>query len=330
MGESNTIQFIGTGSYLPPKVLTNNDLEKMVDTSNEWIVTRSGIKERRITDENTATSDLAAKAAKNALDNASLKPEDIDLIIVATVTPDYPFPSTACMVQKKIGAVNAAAFDLSAACSGFLYALSVGASMLNCGGYKNIMVIGAEALSKITDWKDRSTCVLFGDGAGAVIIRSSDDSGSRILYSELGAEGEGEDLLKVPAGGSAMPASSETVKNRDHYIKMRGNELFKWAVKKMGCLVVDAVKESGLSPDDVKCIIPHQVNMRIITAAMRKTSIPVEKVILTLDKYGNTSAASIPIALDEANREGKLKKGDVVVFVAFGSGLTYASMVIRW
>ncbi|MDX9703072.1 MAG: beta-ketoacyl-ACP synthase III [Candidatus Auribacterota bacterium] len=329
MEKKSGIKIVGTGSFLPEKVLTNHDIEKIVDTSDEWIVTRSGISERRIIDDSMATSDMASIAAKRALDNAGLKPEDLDFIIVATVTADHYFPSTACLVQKNIGAVNAAACDVSAACSGFVYSLVTGIAFLNSKVGDRIMVIGAEALSRITDWEDRSTCVLFGDGAGALIIERC-EKGSEVLYFSLGADGTGSDLLEIPAGGSRKPASMQTVENREHYIKMKGNELFKWAVKKMRDLVADAIKQSGLTKDSLTYVIPHQVNIRIIDAALKRLKVPIEKVVLNLDKYGNTSAASIPIALDELNREGKLKKGDNIIFVAFGSGLTWASCVMKW
>lgn len=325
------IQVTGTGSYLPSSVLTNHDLEKMVDTSDEWIISRTGISERRVAHNGLTTSDMAAMAAKNAIEKAGRKPEEIDVIIVATVTADYMFPSTACLVQNKIGAQNAAAFDLSAACSGFLYALIAGISFINSGCYKNVLIIGAESLSKITDWTDRSTCVLFGDGAGAVLLEADKYANTtQVMYKCLGADGSGSYMLEVPAGGTAKPASTDTVKNREHFIKMRGNELYKWAVNKMKDLVEDAISKSGISADDVKYIIPHQVNIRIIEAALKRLNIPIDKVVINLDKYGNTSSASIPIAIDELNRAGKLKKDDIVVLVAFGSGLTWASCTLKW
>jgi len=327
----STIQVTGTGSFLPDSVLTNQDLEKMVDTSDEWIITRTGISERRIAKNGLTTSDMAAMAAQKALEKAGRKPEEIDVIIVATVTSDYMFPSTACLVQKKIGAVNAAAFDLSAACSGFLYALISGFAYINSGCYKNVLIIGAESLSKITDWTDRSTCVLFGDGAGAVVLEQNNISNAtKVLYKCLGADGSGSYMLEVPAGGTAKPASAETVNNREHYIKMKGNELYKWAVNKMKDLVEESIVKSGISCEDIKYIIPHQVNIRIIEGALKRLNIPIEKVIINLDRYGNTSSASIPIALDELNRNGNLKKGDIIVLVAFGSGLTWAACTLKW
>jgi len=323
------VKIIGTGSYLPPKVLTNKDLEIMVDTSDEWIVTRTGIHERRIVDKNTSTSDIAVKAAREALKNADVDAEEIDAIIVATVTSDYVFPSTACLIQDKIGAVNAAAFDISAACSGFLYSLTIGVAFLKLQNFKKVMIIGAETLSKIADWEDRATCVLFGDGAGAVIIEAS-DNGSEFLDIFLGAEGNGWDLLSIPAGGSRTPTSIDTVNNKGHYIKMKGNELYKWAVKTMKNLIADSIQRAGITYDDVKYIIPHQVNIRIIDAALKRLKMADDKVVINLDKYGNTSAASIPIALDHLNCAGKINKGDILIFVAFGSGLTLASTIIKW
>ncbi|MCB1195144.1 ketoacyl-ACP synthase III [bacterium] len=329
MKQFSSIKIAGTGSFLPDKIVTNADLEKIVDTSDEWIVTRSGIKERRIAENGVTTSYMSSKAALRAIDAAGLKPSDIQMIIVATVTPDHLFPATACLVQEAIGANNAAAFDLSAACSGFVSALSVGSSFIESGLYDNVLIIGADTLSKITDWQDRSTCVLFGDGAGATVLRRS-DKGSRILYQTMGSDGSGSDLLVVPAGGSGMPASEETVKNRDHFIKMKGNELFKWAVKKMKDLISDAIEATNISVDDIKYIVSHQVNIRIISAALKRLEIPLEKVEINLDKYGNTSSASVPIALDELVRRNVIKKGDKVLMVAFGSGLTWATFLIEW
>lgn len=329
MEKRKPISFVGTGSYLPDNILTNADLEKMVDTSNEWIISRSGIHERRIVNDGVATSDIAAQASLKALENAGMKPEELDLIIVATVTADHSFPSTACLIQDKIGAVNAAAFDLSAACSGFVYGVVTAFSYIWSGIYKNILVIGAETLSKITDWQDRSTCVLFGDAAGAVIIQP-DDNGMEVLYHELGADGSGSHMLEVPAGGSRQPASEETVAMRQHYIKMKGNELYRWAVNTMKDLLVKAVEKSGITVDDIAYIIPHQVNIRIIDASLKRLGLSRDKVVINLDKYGNTSAASIPVALDELSRAGKIKKGDIVIFVAFGSGLTWSLCTVRW
>jgi len=319
----------GTGSCLPDRIMTNYELEKIVDTNDEWIRTRSGICERRITDENTATSDLATTAALRALENANLKPEDIDLIIVTTVTPDMAFPSTACLVQKNIGAVNAAAFDLEAACSGFLYGLTVAENFVNTGYYKNVIVIGADTLSKITDYTDRNTCVLFGDGAGAAVV-SEMSQGYGILSTYIGADGRGANLLIQPAGGSRIPASVESVENKLHYIKMDGSEVFKFAVKIMSEAAETALERCGLSKEDIDYLIPHQANIRIIDAAIRRLKMSNDKVYINLDKYGNMSSASVAIALDEANRKGFLKDGDNAVLIGFGGGLTWGSAVIKW
>jgi 3-oxoacyl-[acyl-carrier-protein] synthase-3 len=304
-------------------------MESMVDTNDEWIRTRTGICERRISDENTATSDIATTAALRALKNANLKPEDIDLIMVATVTPDMAFPSTACLVQKNIGALNAAAFDLEAACSGFLYGLTIADSFIKTGDYKNILVIGAETLTKIVDFTDRNTCVIFGDGAGAAVV-SDVQEGYGILSTYIGADGRGGHLLSVPAGGSRIPTSMESVQNRQHYVKMDGKEVFKFAVKIMGDAAEKALEKCGLDKEDIDYLIPHQANMRIIDASVKRLKISCEKVYINLDKYGNISAASIAIAIDEASRKGLLKDGDIVVLVGFGGGLTWGSAVLKW
>ncbi|TYP59973.1 beta-ketoacyl-ACP synthase III [Thermosediminibacter litoriperuensis] len=319
---------IGVGSYTPEKVLTNNDLEKMVETSDEWIKARTGISYRRIAGENTATSDMAVKASFHALQRAGLDPGELDLIIGATVTPDMMFPSTACVVQRRIGAFKAAAFDLSAGCTGFIYALTTAAQFIASGMYRNILIFGAETLSKIVDWQDRNTCVLFGDGAGAAVISEVEQGG--ILESLLGADGGGKDLLFMPAGGSREPASIETVRARKHYIKMNGNEVFKFAVKIMEESTRKVVEKANLTMNDVALVIPHQANMRIIDAAVKRLDIPKEKVMVNLDRYGNMSAASIPVALDEAVREKRIKKGDKVVLVGFGAGLTWGANLIEW
>lgn len=323
------VGIIGLGSYLPEKVLTNKDLEKMLDTSDEWIVERSGIRERRIAAEHEATSDLATKAALRALANADIKAEELDLIIVATASADMSFPSTACLVQTNIKAVNVAAFDLAAGCSGFVYGMSIGSQTIKSGLYKKVLVIGAETLSKILDWTDRTTCVLFGDGAGAAILGEV-PVGYGIQGIHLGADGSGGDLLKLPAGGSRMPASSQTVSDRMHYVHMSGNDVFKFAVKIMGEAAVKALEAAGLTAADVDFVVPHQANIRIIQAAAKRLKIPMEKVMVNIDKYSNTSAASIPIALEEAIRTKRINNGDIVVLVGFGAGLTWASGVIKW
>lgn len=320
---------IGTGSCLPDKVMTNKDFEKIVDTTDEWIRARTGISERRITDENTATSDLATVAALKALENAALSPEEIDLIIVATVTPDVMFPSTACIVQKNIGAVNAAAFDLEAACSGFLYGLSIADSLIKAGSFNKILVIGAETLSKIVDFSDRNTCVIFGDGAGAAVI-SEVPEGYGVLSTYIGADGRDGHLLTVPAGGSRIPSSIESVQNRLHYVKMDGKEVFKFAVKIMGDAAEKALEKCGLTKEDIDYLIPHQANIRIIDASVKRLKISNDKVYINLERYGNMSSASVAIAIDETSRKGILKDGDTVVLVGFGGGLTWGSAVLKW
>ncbi len=324
---------IGTGSYMPEKVLTNDELSKTVDTNDEWITTRTGIKERRIAAEDQATSDMASEAARRAMTAAGVAPEDIQLIIVATVTPDMFFPSTACFVQKKIGAVNAVCFDISAACSGFLYALQVARHFINTGNRTTALVIGAEKLSSLVNWKDRNTCVLFGDGAGAVVIRRADenaDAPGRVLSTVMGSDGNLADLLKVPGGGSFCPITPENVESRPNTIHMEGRETFKHAVTRMLEAAQQALEMAGLTAADVSLVIPHQANARIITAIAERLNLPNEKVFMNLDKYGNTSAATIPVALDEANKAGRLKRGDVILLVAFGGGFTWASSVVRW
>ncbi|MCB1278572.1 beta-ketoacyl-ACP synthase III [Prosthecobacter sp.] len=325
---------IGTGSYMPDKVLTNDDLSKIVDTSDEWITSRTGIKERRIAAEGQATSDLAAEAARRAMENAGVSAEEIKLIIVATVTPDMFFPSTACFVQKKLGAVNAVCFDISAACSGFLYALQVARHFINTGNRTTALVIGAEKLSSLINWKDRNTCVLFGDGAGAVVLRkaaaSESDAPGRVLSTVMGTDGTLADVLKVPGGGSSCPITAENVESRPNTIHMEGRETFKHAVTRMLEASQQALEMAGLSASDVSLVIPHQANARIISAIAERLNLPPERVFMNLDKYGNTSAATIPVALDEANKAGRLKPGDVVLLVAFGGGFTWASSVVRW
>jgi 3-oxoacyl-[acyl-carrier-protein] synthase-3 len=320
---------LATGAYAPRKVLTNRDLERMVDTSDEWITERTGIKERRIASEKEATSDLAYEASRDALKRAGLKPKHLDLIIVATVTPDMPLPATACLLQDRLGVKGIAAFDLNAACSGFIYALGVADGLIRSGLYRRALVVGAEALSRITDWQDRSTCVLFGDGAGAVVLEATEEDRG-ILSVHLYADGSMGDLLMVPAGGSRMPPSQETVRRRLHYVKMKGNETFKVAVKTLERLVVETLKANRLKPSDLALLIPHQANLRIIKATAQRLKLPLEKVLLNLDRYGNTSAASVPMALHEAAVTGRLRKGDYVLLEAFGGGLTWASALIKW
>lgn len=319
----------GTGSYLPERVLTNHDLEGIVETSDEWITERTGIKERHIASLNQASSDLAYEASKRALSMAGIKPKNLDLIIVATVTPDKPFPSTACILQDRLGAKNSAAFDINAACSGFIYGLSIAEGFIKSGSAKTILLVGAETLSKFTDWEDRTTCVLFGDGAGAVVIEP--ETGERgILSVDIYSDGSLGELLEIPAGGSRKPPSQETIKEKGHYIKMRGNETFKVAVKTLENLVIDTLRKNKIKPSQLSLLIPHQANLRIIQATAKRLELPMERVLVNIDRYGNTSAASVPIALDEAVRQGRIRQGDYVLLEAFGGGLTWASALIRW
>ncbi|HHZ16476.1 MAG TPA: beta-ketoacyl-ACP synthase III [Peptococcaceae bacterium] len=319
----------GLGSWVPEETVSNFDLMKMIDTTDEWIVTRTGISERRKASEQEAASDLGVQAAQKALEDAGLKAEELDLILVATITPDMFFPATACLIQHEIGAVNAAAFDLSAACSGFIYALAVGSQFVATGMYRNVLVVAAETLSKIVDWRDRNTCILFGDGAGAVVLQPVEE-GYGFLAFDLGSDGAGADLLKVPAGGSRKPATLETVRNNEHYITMNGNEVFKFAVKIMGETSLKSIRCAGLSPEAVDYFVPHQANNRIIDAAAKRLNLSADKVYVNLDKYGNMSSASVPVALDEAVRKGFIKKEHIVVLVGFGAGLTWGSCVLKW
>ncbi|AEF17396.1 3-oxoacyl-(acyl-carrier-protein) synthase 3 [Thermoanaerobacterium xylanolyticum LX-11] len=320
---------LGTGSFVPENKLTNQDLEKMVDTSNEWIVSRTGIKERRIAPQSMTTSYMATEAAKKAIEDAGIEASEIDLIIVATVVPDMNFPSTACLVQANIKATKAAAFDIEVGCSGFIYGLSIAKQFVESGTYKTVLVIAADVLSKITNWEDRNTCVLFGDGAGAAIVGPVKD-GYGILDNVIGADGTGGMHLYMPAGGSRMPASEDTVKNKLHTIHMNGQEVFKFAVNVMNTATVEVLNRCGLKPEDVDLFIPHQANIRIIDAAMKKLKLSKEKVFINLDKYGNMSAASVIVALDEALKAGRIKNGDIILMVAFGAGLTWGSTVIKW
>jgi len=329
MTEAAGVGIWGVGHALPDHVLTNHDLEKMVETTDEWIRTRTGISERRIADEDTATSDLALRASQQALERAGVAPEELDLIIVATVTPDMSFPSTACLIQHALGASNAAAFDLEAACSGFMYALSVARGLIASDTARLVLVVGAETLSKITDWTDRDTCVLLGDGAGACILGPC-RRGAGILSTHLGADGGGGDLLYMPAGGSRRPASRATLEGREHYLKMNGREVFKFAVSTMGDAALKAVCAADLQFEDVDWYIPHQANIRIIEASARKFGLPMDRVYVNLDRCGNTSSASIPIALAEGWEKGLFTPGQNLLLVAFGGGLTWGSAVVRW
>ncbi len=324
------VGILGTGSYVPPKVVTNRDLEKLVDTSDEWITSRTGIKERHVVDGEMAASDLAFAAAKDALADSGMSIADIDQIIVATVTPDRLFPSTACTLQEKLGAEGGSAVDLSAACSGFVYGLGMAGGMIASGVLDRVLLIGVETLSKILNWRDRGTCVLFGDGAGAAVLGPAEEDGKGILSVRMASDGASGYLLELPAGGSRMPATHETVEQGKHYIKMQGNEVFKYAVRAMYEMALDALSKSGHEVSDVDLLIPHQANLRIITATAKRLGIPMEKVFVNVDRYGNTSAASVPLALDEARKEGRIKEGDLVELVTFGAGFTWGAAVIRW
>lgn len=327
--QGRAVGLTSVGSYIPAKILTNFHLEKMVETDDQWIRKRTGIEERRISADDMAASDLAIIASRRALEKAEISPNKLDLIIVATATPDMLFPATACLVQSQIGATNAAAFDLEIGCAGFLYALAVGSQFIANNAYDNVLIIGSEVLSRIVDWKDRQTCVLFGDGAGAVLLQST-NSGDGILSLVLGADGSGAEMLKMPAGGSRMPASPETVSQNLHYVKMNGRDVFEFAVKKMSQCTLQALEQCNLSVDEVDCFIPHQANYRIIKAVANRLNLPMEKVFININKYGNTSAASIPIALDEAVQEGIISDGNLVVLASFGAGLGWAASVLRW
>jgi 3-oxoacyl-[acyl-carrier-protein] synthase-3 len=323
-------KIIGTGSYLPERVLSNRDLEQMVETSDEWIVTRTGMKERRLAQPDEFTSDMGAAAAKAAIANAGLQPEEIDFILVATLTPDYLFPSTACLIQQAIGAKRAGGMDIQAACTGYVYALAVAKSFIETGIYKNVLVIAAEKLSSITNYKDRSTCVLFGDGAAACVVSSAKQKGFSIESVRLGADGEQAELLILPAGGSRQPASLESVANGQHYIKMAGNEVFKHAVRRMESACKECLDSLGICEKEISWLIPHQANMRIIDAiAKRFEHLPSERIFKTVQKYGNTSASSVGIALDELLKGHPIHAGEKILLTAFGSGFTWGAAVLQ-
>lgn len=323
-------RIIGTGSYLADDVLTNKDFEKIVDTSDEWIVERTGIRERRIAPKGIQSSDMGAEALKRALDMAGLEPNDLDMIICGTVTPDKPMPATAVYIQTKIGATNhCIAFDLSAACAGFLFGLTVADSFIRAGTAKNVAVIGAETLTRVIDFQDRTTCVLFGDGAGAVVVRG-DTSERGMISAHLSSNGLLADALHIPSGGSASPASEETVANREHFIRMNGREIFKYAVRYLSDAAIKAIEPAGVNADSVDVVVPHQANLRILDAVSKRVGIPMEKFILNLERVGNTSSASIPIALDEAIRGNQIKENDLVLMIALGGGLSWGSTLIRW
>ena len=327
--QGRSCSIISVGSYVPEHILTNLDLEKIVDTSDEWITTRTGIKERRVAEEHEFTSDMATRAAQRAIKKAGITPDLIDLIIVATITPDYPFPATACLVQHKLGAVRAAAFDIEAACSGFIYALEIGQQFIMSRTYDTVLVVGAEKLSAIVDWKDRNTCVLFGDGAGAAILQNRPNAHG-LLTACMGAEGDKADLLSMPAGGSRCPASEKSVAAGLHHLRMDGKETFKNAVTAMYTAGREALRRCEIDIRQIKCVIPHQANRRIIDAVAERLDVRPEQIFVNLDKYGNTSAASVAIALDEAVEQGRIQRGDLVLMVVFGAGLTWAAAVIEW
>ncbi len=319
----------GTGSYVPERVVPNSYFEKLVDTSDEWIVQRTGIEERRFAADDQATSDLSLEAAKRALEAAGVKPEELDLIILGTLTPDYLLPATACLVQDRLGATNAGAFDVNAACTGFLTALHTGEAFIAAGRARRVLVIGAEKLTSFVDFTDRTSCIIFGDAAGAAVLTPLDECGQgEILRTTLGADGKGYDFIHMSAGGSRKPPTLETLEKREHFIRMRGRDVFRFAVTYMGEMVREMIE--GYSPDDITVVVPHQVNKRIIEAALERLEIPPSKVIVNIEKYGNSSAATVPLALDEALRAGRIEKGKLVVLVAFGAGLTWGGTLIRW
>ena len=322
-------RFLGIGAAIPDKVITNRDLENMVDTSDEWIRSRTGIAERRVVGEDCSTSDLGTEACLAAISAAGITPEEIDLIIACTSSPDMIFPSTACMIQGKLGIPSCAAFDVMAVCTGFIYALSVADAMIRTDRYRKVLVVGADAFSKLIDWTDRNTCILFGDGAGAAVLEPSNDGGG-ILNSYLKADGSGWDQLYIPAGGTAMPATADTVQNKMHSVRMRGSEVFKFAVRAIPEACTQVLHGTDLSLDDVDFIIPHQANQRIIVSAAKKLGFPIAKMPSNLDRLGNTSTASIPILLDEMWRSGALQPGQLLITVGFGAGLTWGANLIRW
>ncbi len=321
------VRIAGIGSYAPEKILTNSDLEQIVETSDEWIVSRTGIRERRIAAEDEASSDMGVVAARQAVEAAGISPDEVDVIVVATVTPDFLFPSTGCVLQSKLKAKNAYSFDILAGCSGFLYALHIGRDMIDSGRAQTVLAVGVESLSKVVDYQDRSTCILFGDGAGAAVLQKSDAPG--ILSSCMGSNGDDWKLLYMPGGGSRMPATEQSVRSRSHFLKMEGNEVFKVAVKAMEAASLDAMKIAGVQPEDIDLFIPHQANYRIIEAIRKKMDFPERKIAVNLDRYGNTSSASIPLALHEAIKKGRVSAGDTLLFAAFGAGFTWGSLVVK-
>ncbi len=327
---SLSVCIAGTGSYVPERILTNAELSQLVDTSEEWILSRTGIRERRIAADDETTSQMATHAARQALDNAGMSAEELELIIVATITPDTPTPATACYIQQSLGASRAVAFDISAACSGFLYAMKIAKRLIASGAFKNAIIIGAEKLSSVTNWDDRTTCVLFGDGAGAAVLRLAAPEEGAILATEMGTDGNLTHLLRIPGGGTACPITAANVNDHLFTLTMLGKEVFKHAVNRMKEDAEKVIERAGLTADSIACVIPHQANLRIIDAIADRLAVPNERVFVNLDKYGNTSAAAIAIALDEANRSGAFKRGDNIVLVVFGAGLTWAAAAIRW
>jgi 3-oxoacyl-[acyl-carrier-protein] synthase-3 len=325
-----TVSIIGTGSYVPEKILTNDDLSRIVETTDEWITTRTGIKERRIAAKDEHTSEMATRATLKAMEQAKIKASEIDLILVATATPDMMFPATACFVQKNIGASNAACLDISAACAGFLFALEIAQQFITSHTYDTALVIGAEKLTSITNWTDRNTCVLFGDGAGAAILRHRGKAAHGVISTHIGSDGQFADILFMPGGGCRTPITRENAERHLQTIHMSGKEVYKQAITAMLNASKKALDQAGLTIDDISCVIPHQANVRIIEAIADRLKIPIEKFYVNLDRYGNTSAAAVAIALDEANRSGRIKAGDYVLMVVFGGGLTWASTVIEW
>ena len=321
---------LGTGSELPSRVITNAALERLVDTSDQWITTRTGIKERRVLEEGKGTADMAYRAAVRALKDAGMEAKDLDAIIMGTVTPDYPFPSSACVLENMLGARKVFSFDVNAACSGFLNALAIADSLVRTGMIRHALVVGSDALSRMLNWKDRTTCILFGDGAGAVVVGASHDGARGILSTRLRTDGSHVKTLYVPAGGSLKPASAESVRKNEHTIAMNGKEVFKIAVRSMEEISREALDEADVSIDQVSLVIPHQANLRIITALAERLKVPMSKVMVNLDRYGNTSAASVPVALDEARKEGRIQRGDIVLLNAFGAGFAWGAAVIRF
>ncbi len=319
----------GTGRGLPQRVFTNADFEKILDTSDEWITARSGIRERRFTSEGETTLTMGLEAARNSLTDAGISAQELDLIIFATISPHYPLPATACLLQDALGAGCIPAFDISAACSGFVYGMVLAANLIHGGKYQNILVVGSENLSKIADFEDRGSCILFGDGACAAVFSAAEEKDKGVIYSEMGADGSGAKLIWIPGGGACEPISQKVVDERLHFIRMKGREVYKWAVNKVQEVICDVLEKTGIQSDDIALVIPHQSNLRIIESAREKLGLPKEKMWVNIDRYGNTSSASVGICLDEARRAGRIKEGDLVLLMAFGAGLTWGAAVIE-